>query len=148
MLHLQSTASGKVGLKVCHPRSEAASRAVGPKNIHAGRTLVFLPPHQYKGRSMGPSSHQPARVPSTHPRHSKVHIQALNFDVMEPKIIRGGLSTSPSRVQYHTLAGSIHRHSGAVGRQYKQDTPTDMSVLPMEIITTPRADVLITGTAS
>ena len=31
VLCLQSTAFVKVGLKVCHPRSEAASRAVGPK---------------------------------------------------------------------------------------------------------------------
>eukprot|EP00731_Ephydatia_muelleri_P031655 Em0023g162a len=141
-------ASGKVGLKVCHPRNEAASRAVGPKTIHAGRTLVFLPPHQYKGRKKERSSHQPAQVPSVHShQHSKVHIQALNFDVMEPKRIRGGLSTSPSRAQYHTLAGSVHRH-GAVSRQFKLETPADMSVLPMEIISTPRTGVLTAGTAS
>ena len=148
VLCLQSTAFGKVRLKVCHPRNEAASRAVGPKTIHAGRTLVFLPPHQYKGRKKERSSHQPALVPSVHShQHSKVHIQALNFDVMEPKRIRGGLSTSPSRVQYHTLAGSVHRH-GAVSRQFKLETPADMSVLPMEIISTPRTGVLTAGTAS
>ncbi|KAL5457011.1 hypothetical protein EMCRGX_G034244 [Ephydatia muelleri] len=97
----------KVGLKVCHPRSEAASRA-------------------YKGWKKERSSHQPALVPSVHShQHSKVHIQALNFDVMEPKRIRGGLSTSPSRAQYHTLAGSVHRH-GAVSRQFKLETPADI----------------------
>ena len=82
-----------------------------------------------------------------HSQHSKVHIQALNFDVMEPRRIRGGLSTSPSRVQYHTLAGSVHKH-GALSRQFKQDTPADMFVLPMEVISTPRTDVLTAGTVS
>ena len=125
MLHLPSTACGKIRLKLCHPQSEAASRAVGPKTIHTGRTLVFLPSHQYKAKNKVQSSHQSARVPSMHSQHSKVHIQALNFDVMEPRRIRGGLSTSPSRVQYHTLAGSVHKH-GALSRQFKQDTPADM----------------------
>eukprot|EP00731_Ephydatia_muelleri_P031656 Em0023g163a len=136
--------ASKVGLMaLCEERDEdtsnsgpmAAAEGGAEKDCLADRTYVM---GYYKGWKKERSSHQPALVPSVHShQHSKVHIQALNFDVMEPKRIRGGLSTSPSRAQYHTLAGSVHRH-GAVSRQFKLETPADMSVLPMEIISTPR----------
>ena len=141
------TGSGKVGLKMGHPKSQAASRAIGPKTVHAERTLVFLPPDKYKGsgtRRLPPQQQQPPRVPSLQPQRSNVHIQALNFEVMEPRRIRGGLATS-SRVQYHTLAGSVSRHGG---QQQTRQNMSAGSVLPMEVINSPRTNQLTAAIAS
>ena len=129
-----------------HDKSQVMSRATGPKTFHPGRTLVFVPPHEYKGRSKKPHQQQSPRVPSLQPQRSNVHIQALSFDVMEPKRIKGVLST-PSRVQYHSLVGPV-KHAVTEQQHKHSKMSADVSVLPMEVINSPRTSLLTASVAS
>ena len=107
------------------PPTEAFLRATGPKDVHAERTLRFLPPKEYKRprrrQEMGggsASSHQPK---------SRLTINSLEFESRTTKT----RERSSSAVQYHSLADSI---GGQLPRQHKKQKSVEIPVLPMKVL--------------
>ena len=149
------TAQGKFDpTKLPHSASQTYLRATGPKNVHAPRTLHFLPPEQHQAQKLQHKAMLWQLVadylsdvgwgeeePSPQQAKSFLAMKSLQFGGREVKKQGGGggekgrrATFGNSTTQYHSLADSLSGRGQLPWKQKKRAVTVDMPVLPMNVL--------------
>lgn len=132
------------------PPSQAFLRAIGPKDVHAERTCIFLPPKEYEAMKVAKrasrnwkSSQEVSRnlqnqelATKTVQKRSSIVIKSLDFDTKQigdqSKELTRSHSYSGSTAVYHSLADSFREHGSS--QPTCRQKPVGVPVFPMNVL--------------